>query len=60
LSTIAQEIFPAKRRVIEENSAFRALLNVSPFNIPNDLIDFIVVHTTPQLREFKYHKNMIV
>jgi hypothetical protein len=60
LSTVAREISPTKRRVIEENSAFRALLNVSPFNIPNELIDFIAVHTTPQLREFKYHKNMIV
>jgi hypothetical protein len=57
LSIIAQEISPAKRRVIDENSAFRALLNVSPFNIPNELIDFIAVHTTPQLCEFKYHKN---
>jgi hypothetical protein len=33
---------------------------VSPFNIPNELIDFVAVHTTPQLREFKYHKNRIV
>jgi hypothetical protein len=33
---------------------------VSPFNIPNELIDFIVVHKTLQLSEFKYHKNMIV
>jgi hypothetical protein len=60
LSTVAREISPTKRRVIDENNAFRALLNVSPFNIPNELINFIAVHTTPQLREFKYHKNMIV
>jgi hypothetical protein len=59
LSTVAHELSPAKKTVIEENSAFRALLNVSPFNIPNELIDF-VADTTPQLREFKYHKNRIV
>jgi hypothetical protein len=60
LSTVAREISPAKRRVIEENNAFRTLWNVSPFNIPNELINFIAVHTTPQLCEFKYHKYMII
>jgi hypothetical protein len=39
LSVVGREISPAKRTVIEQNSAFRALLNVSPFNIPNELID---------------------
>jgi hypothetical protein len=36
------------------------LLNVSPFNIPNELIDYVAQHTSPALREFKVGKNQIV
>jgi hypothetical protein len=35
-------------------------LDVSPFNIPNALIDFVATHTSPGLREFKFHKKRIV
>ncbi|XP_051221996.2 uncharacterized protein [Lolium perenne] len=60
LHALAAELDDPKRRIIEEQSAFRALLNVSPFNIPNALIDFVASHTSPGLREFKFHKKRIV
>ena len=41
LRTIADELNADKRGVIEEKSAFRALLNVAKFRIPNELVDFI-------------------
>ncbi|KAM0837695.1 hypothetical protein ACQ4PT_061463 [Festuca glaucescens] len=60
LHTLAIELVAPKRIIIKEQSAFRALLNVSPFNIPNDLIDFVAAHTSPGLREFMFHKKRIV
>ncbi|KAM0866122.1 hypothetical protein ACQ4PT_042838 [Festuca glaucescens] len=60
LHTLATELVVPKRRIIEEQSAFRALLDVSPFNIPNALIDFVAAHTIPGLQEFKFHKKRIV
>jgi hypothetical protein len=60
LWSIADKINPAKRVVIEANSAFRALLNVSPFNIPNELIDYVAENVTPALREFKVGKKRFV
>ncbi|KAM0877794.1 hypothetical protein ACQ4PT_035259 [Festuca glaucescens] len=60
LHALAADLDGPKRRIIEEQSAFRALLNVSPFNIPNALIDFVASHTSPGLREFKFHKKRIV
>jgi hypothetical protein len=60
LRSLSKELQPEKKEVIAANSAFSALLNVSPFNIPNNLIDFVARHITPSLREFKYHRNRIV
>ncbi|KAM0850084.1 hypothetical protein ACQ4PT_053320 [Festuca glaucescens] len=60
LHALAADLDGPKRRIIEEQSAFRALLNVSQFNIPNALIDFVASHTSPGLREFKFHKKRIV
>lgn len=60
LRTIADKLSVEKRAVIEAKSAFRALLNVSPFHVPNELIDFVAEHTSPKLREFKFHKKSIV
>ncbi|KAM0890768.1 hypothetical protein ACQ4PT_026853 [Festuca glaucescens] len=60
LHALAADIDGPKRRIIAEQSAFRALLDVSPFNIPNALIDFVASHTSPGLREFKFHKKRIV
>ncbi|CAM0943160.1 unnamed protein product [Alopecurus aequalis] len=48
----------AKRTVIA-NSAFKELLNVSPFGAPMELIEFVVKHTNPKLREFRF-KNKII
>jgi hypothetical protein len=59
LRSVADKINPAKRDVIEANSAFRALFNVSPFNIPNELIDYVAENVTPTLREFKVGKKGI-
>lgn len=36
------------------------MLNVSPFNVPNELIDFVAANTDPKLREFQYGKKRIV
>ncbi|KAM0923710.1 hypothetical protein ACQ4PT_005333 [Festuca glaucescens] len=60
LHALAADLDGPKRRIIAEQSAFRALLDVSPFNIPNALIDFVASHTSPGLREFKFHKKRIV
>ncbi|KAM0821849.1 hypothetical protein ACQ4PT_071901 [Festuca glaucescens] len=60
LHALAADLDGPKRRIIAEQSAFRALLDVSPFNIPNALIDFVTSHTSPGLREFKFHKKWIV
>uniref|UniRef100_A0ACD5XC32 Uncharacterized protein n=1 Tax=Avena sativa TaxID=4498 RepID=A0ACD5XC32_AVESA len=60
LRTLADKLVADKRNKIEKKSAFGALLNVSPFIIPNKLIDFIATNTTPALREFKFNNNKIV
>ncbi|KAM0858361.1 hypothetical protein ACQ4PT_047884 [Festuca glaucescens] len=60
LHALAVDLDGPKRRIIAEQSAFRALLDVSLFNIPNALIDFVASHTSPGLREFKFHKKRIV
>ena len=60
LRAIADGLNPAKRAVIEANSVFRSLLNVSPFRVPNALVDFIALNTSYQLREFNYRNKRIV
>ncbi|KAM0881745.1 hypothetical protein ACQ4PT_032754 [Festuca glaucescens] len=60
LRVVADELKPEKRAIIEQKSAFRSLLNVSPFNIPNELIDYVAQHITPSLREFRVGKKRIV
>ena len=60
LRSIADELAPDKRAIIEKHSAFRSMLNVSPFNVPNELIDFVAVNTSHQLREFNYRGKRIV
>jgi hypothetical protein len=41
LRSLADGLSSVKRVVIEQHSAFKALLNVLPFNIPNELIDYV-------------------
>ncbi|KAM0930286.1 hypothetical protein ACQ4PT_001034 [Festuca glaucescens] len=60
LRSVADKLDSDKRAIIEQKSAFRSLLNVSPFNIPNELIDYVAQHTSPVLREFKVGKKQIV
>ncbi|KAM0832386.1 hypothetical protein ACQ4PT_064933 [Festuca glaucescens] len=60
LRTVADKLVAEKRAIIEEKSAFKSLLNVSPFNIPNEIIDYVAQHTSPALREFKVGKKRIV
>jgi hypothetical protein len=60
LRTAADALSPEKRAVIDRSSAFRSLLNVAPFTVLNRLLDFIVTHTSYQLREFNYHGKRIV
>jgi hypothetical protein len=60
LRTAADALSPEKRAVINRSSAFRSLLNVAPFTVPNRLLDFIVTHTSYQLREFNYRGKRIV
>jgi hypothetical protein len=60
LRSVADSLSPEKRGVIERYTAFRAFLNVSTFNIPNKLIDYVAENTTPTLREFKVGKKRIV
>ncbi|KAM0825388.1 hypothetical protein ACQ4PT_069595 [Festuca glaucescens] len=60
LRVVADKLDSDKRAIIEQKSAFRSLMNVSPFNIPNELIDYVAQHTSPVLREFKVGKKRIV
>ncbi|KAM0823329.1 hypothetical protein ACQ4PT_070936 [Festuca glaucescens] len=60
LRAVADKLDSDKRAIIERKSAFRSLLNVSPFNIPNELIDYVAQHTSPILREFKVGKKRIM
>ncbi|KAM0926732.1 hypothetical protein ACQ4PT_003358 [Festuca glaucescens] len=60
LRAVVDKLDSDKRAIIEQKSAFRSLLNVSPFNIPNELIDYVAQHTSPVLREFKVGKKRIV
>uniref|UniRef100_A0ACD5TCW8 Uncharacterized protein n=1 Tax=Avena sativa TaxID=4498 RepID=A0ACD5TCW8_AVESA len=60
LLTLAKGLNPEKRAVIASKSAFRSYLDVSPFRIPSGLIDFIALHTDPNLREYKTRKNVMV
>ncbi|KAM0914864.1 hypothetical protein ACQ4PT_011238 [Festuca glaucescens] len=60
LRSVADKLDSDKRAIIEQKSAFRSLLNVSPFNIPNELIDYVAQHTSYVLREFKVGKKRIV
>ncbi|KAK1615268.1 hypothetical protein QYE76_020785 [Lolium multiflorum] len=60
LRVVADELNPEKRAVVEQKSAFSSLLNVAPFNIPNELIDYVAQHITPSLREFRVGKKRIV
>ncbi|KAM0908190.1 hypothetical protein ACQ4PT_015632 [Festuca glaucescens] len=60
LRAIADKLDSDKRAIIEQKSAFRSLLNVSPFNIPNELINYVAQHTSPVLCEFKVGNKRIV
>ncbi|CAM0947304.1 unnamed protein product [Alopecurus aequalis] len=60
LYKIVKELSNAKREIIEKHNAFRSFLNISPFSVLNELIDFIVVHTSIELREFNYNGKRIV
>uniref|UniRef100_A0ACD5THM4 Uncharacterized protein n=1 Tax=Avena sativa TaxID=4498 RepID=A0ACD5THM4_AVESA len=60
LLTLAKGLNPEKRAVIASKSAFRSYLDVSPFRIPSGLIDYIALHTDPNLREYKTRKNIMV
>lgn len=60
LRTIGDKLNADKRAVIEQKSAFRAFLNVSPFSMPSELILWVAKHTNPGLREFKYKQNRFV
>jgi hypothetical protein len=57
LRTLADGLSPTKRAIIEQHNTFRAFMNVLPFNIPNELIDYVAENTTPALREFKVGKK---
>uniref|UniRef100_A0ACD5W495 Uncharacterized protein n=1 Tax=Avena sativa TaxID=4498 RepID=A0ACD5W495_AVESA len=60
LLTLAKGLNPEKRAVIASKSAFKSYLDVSPFRIPSGLIDYIALHTNPNLREYKTRKNIMV
>ena len=60
LHGIAKGLTQDKRDIIKKHSAFASLLDVSPFHVPNELIDFIAVHTTAKLREFNYGGKRIL
>ena len=60
LHGIAKGLTPVKRGIIRKYSAFASLLDVSPFHVPNELIDFIAVNTSGKLREFNFGGKRIV
>ena len=60
LYKVAKDLSKTKRDIIEKHSAFSSFLNISPFSVLNELIDFIAVHTSVELREFNYNGKRIV
>ena len=60
LRGISDDLTDDKRKIIKDHSAFVSLLQVSPFNVPNELIDFLAVNTSAKLREFNYNGKRIV
>ena len=50
---IDNKMSPKKREIID-GSAFKELLNISPFAAPMELIEFVVMNTDAKLREFRY------
>ena len=50
---IDNKMSPKKREIIA-GSAFKELLNISPFAAPMELIEFVVMNTDAKLREFRY------
>ncbi|KAM0921319.1 hypothetical protein ACQ4PT_006956 [Festuca glaucescens] len=57
---VDKQLPQSKRDVIERRSAFKSMLSVAPFYVSNRLLNFIVTHTSYQLREFSYHDKRIV
>ncbi|KAM0845619.1 hypothetical protein ACQ4PT_056254 [Festuca glaucescens] len=57
---VDKQLPQSKRDVIERRSAFKSMLSVAPFSVSKRPLDFIVTHTSYQLREFNYHGKRIV
>jgi hypothetical protein len=48
LAKVVERMSDRKREIIAD-SPFKELLNVSPFVMPIELIEFVVTHTNPKL-----------
>ncbi|KAM0892305.1 hypothetical protein ACQ4PT_025815 [Festuca glaucescens] len=57
---VDRQLLQPKRDDIERRSAFKSMLSVAPFSVSNRLLDFIVTHTSYELREFSYHGKRIL
>ena len=49
---------PEKQRIIRKGP-FGDLLDIQPFKVPHELIEFVVMHTNHILREFQYKNKSI-
>ena len=45
---------------VENKSAFKDILHISPFSAPNELVEFVVMVTNHKLHEFSFHNKSIM
>ena len=60
LRSIADDLSDDRRKIIKKHNAFASMLDISPFNVPNELIDFVAVNTSVKLCEFNYNGKRIL
>ncbi|XP_073359300.1 uncharacterized protein [Aegilops tauschii subsp. strangulata] len=55
---LGKQLSPEKQRIIK-NGPFGDLLDIQPFKVPHELIEFVVMFMNHTLREFKYKNKSI-
>uniref|UniRef100_A0A453EBE1 Uncharacterized protein n=1 Tax=Aegilops tauschii subsp. strangulata TaxID=200361 RepID=A0A453EBE1_AEGTS len=58
LGNVGKGLAPAKHNIIRKGS-FGDLLDIQPFKVSHELIEFVVMHTNHMSRQFRY-KNKVI
>lgn len=57
LRQVAEKQLNNKKRAILNKSSFGSLMNISPFSVPDDLIDWVVMKIDTKRGLFRYQKT---